>query len=178
MPNPSTQAPIDPNRLQTLRQELYEVENRYAELGERGLFHLLEQAHVLDHQLPDLGDVEHAMRHPPPVGRARLRGEFVQRCAQRHGTFWCDWSGLWDGQNKRMADLTDPFCAEHLDWEYGELVRMLVAKLARKRPSPLSRGDLRIWAAAAIFTVGRTAHGSRALHLRAPARRRGPSCTR
>ncbi len=38
--------------------------------------------------------------------------------------------------------------------EYGELVRKLVAKLARMRPSPLVRGDLRIWAGAAIYTVG------------------------
>jgi hypothetical protein len=41
-----------------------------------------------------------------------------------------------------------------LDAEYGELLRKLVAKLARKRPSPLVRGDLRIWAGAAIYTVG------------------------
>ena len=33
-------------------------------------------------------------------------------------------------------------------------MRALVAKLARKRPSPLLRGDLRIWAAATIYTVG------------------------
>ena len=50
--------------------------------------------------------------------------------------------------------LTDPFCAEYLDAEYGELCRMLVAKLARKRPSPLERGDLRIWAGAVIYTIG------------------------
>ena len=55
---------------------------------------------------------------------------------------------------EQIFKLTDPFCAEHLDAEYGELVRKLVAKLARKRPSPLSRGDLRIWAAAAVYTVG------------------------
>jgi len=54
----------------------------------------------------------------------------------------------------QIFTLTDPFCAEHLDTEYGELVRKLVAKLARKRPSPLARGDLRIWAAAAIYAVG------------------------
>lgn len=50
--------------------------------------------------------------------------------------------------------LTDSFCAEHLDAEYGELCRKLVAKLARKRPSPLERGDLRIWAGAVIYTIG------------------------
>lgn len=55
---------------------------------------------------------------------------------------------------EQIFELTDPFCAEHLDAEYGELVRKLIAKLARRRPSPLARGDLRIWAAAAIYTVG------------------------
>jgi hypothetical protein len=55
---------------------------------------------------------------------------------------------------EEIFKLTDPFCAEHLDAEYGQLIRKLVAKLARKRPSPLARGDLRIWAAAAIYAVG------------------------
>ena len=54
----------------------------------------------------------------------------------------------------QIFTLTDPFCAEHLDAEYAELVRKLVAKLARRRPSPLARGDLRIWAGAAIYAVG------------------------
>jgi len=31
---------------------------------------------------------------------------------------------------------------------------VLVARLARKRPSPLVRGDTRIWAAGAIYTIG------------------------
>jgi hypothetical protein len=55
---------------------------------------------------------------------------------------------------QEIFKLTDPFCAEHLDAEYGELCRKLVAKLARKRPSPLERGDLRIWAGAVIYTIG------------------------
>lgn len=55
---------------------------------------------------------------------------------------------------EEVFKLTDPFCAEHLDAEYGQLCRKLVAKLARKRPSPLARGDLRIWAGAVIYTVG------------------------
>ena len=55
---------------------------------------------------------------------------------------------------EQICKLTGSFCADHLDAEYGELVRKLVAKLARKRPSPLVRGDLRIWAGAAIYTVG------------------------
>jgi len=50
--------------------------------------------------------------------------------------------------------LTDRFCAERLDAEYAELTRKLVAKLARKRPSPLERGEARIWAAGALYAVG------------------------
>lgn len=50
--------------------------------------------------------------------------------------------------------VSDQVCATHLDQEYGELCRVLVARLARKRPSPLVRGDVRIWAAGAICAVG------------------------
>ncbi len=55
---------------------------------------------------------------------------------------------------EQLFKFTDPFCGEHLDAEYAELIRKLIAKLSRKRPSPLVRGDLRIWAAAAIYAVG------------------------
>ena len=55
---------------------------------------------------------------------------------------------------EEIFKVTDSFCAEHLDAEYRQLCRKLIAKLARKRPSPLARGDLRIWAATAIYVVG------------------------
>ena len=41
---------------------------------------------------------------------------------------------------EQLFTFTDPFCGEHLDAEYAELIRKLIAKLARKRPSPLVRG--------------------------------------
>jgi hypothetical protein len=55
---------------------------------------------------------------------------------------------------QRILDVTDVACREFLDEEYGVLVRRLVARLARKRPSPIVRGDVRIWAAGAIYAVG------------------------
>jgi AcrR family transcriptional regulator len=57
----------------------------------------------------------------------------------------------------RVAEIlaiTDELCAAYLDREYGELGRELVARLARKRPSPLARGDVRIWAAGALYALG------------------------
>jgi hypothetical protein len=50
---------------------------------------------------------------------------------------------------------TDQFCVERLDEEYAELCRRLIAKLARKRPSPLLRGAPRVWAAGVLYAVGR-----------------------
>jgi hypothetical protein len=56
---------------------------------------------------------------------------------------------------EQVLELTDSRCRDHLDEEYADLSLYLVAKLAHKRPSPLARGDVTLWAAGAIYTVGR-----------------------
>ena len=55
---------------------------------------------------------------------------------------------------RQIIDVTDAACRECLDGEYARLARELVARLARKRPSPLVRGDVRIWAAGVIYALG------------------------
>jgi len=54
----------------------------------------------------------------------------------------------------RVVAATDAACLEHLDEEYADLCRCLVGKLARKRPSPLARGDVGIWAAGVVYAIG------------------------
>jgi Domain of unknown function (DUF6398) len=56
---------------------------------------------------------------------------------------------------EEVAGIAADFCHEHLDGEYAQLSVALTAKLARKRPSPLLRGDRRIWASAVIYALGR-----------------------
>ena len=53
-----------------------------------------------------------------------------------------------------IVAITDGLCAACLDREYAGLARELVARLARRRPSPLARGDVRIWAAGALYALG------------------------
>lgn len=53
-----------------------------------------------------------------------------------------------------IVGLTDRFCQIHLSYEYQMLCRKLAAALARKRPSPLTRGKLQTWACGIIRTVG------------------------
>lgn len=54
----------------------------------------------------------------------------------------------------QILAVTDAVCEQHLGSEYAELCRRVVGRLARKRPSPLVRGDLRIWAAGVVYAVG------------------------
>lgn len=53
-----------------------------------------------------------------------------------------------------IVALTDAFCREHLNAEYGVLCRNLAGILARKRPSPLTRGKPASWASGIVRVVG------------------------
>jgi hypothetical protein len=66
-----------------------------------------------------------------------------------------------------IVAITDEFCLGHLDAAFAGLCRDATAKLARKRPSPLARGDLRIWSAGIVYAMGRVnflGDGSHPLH--------------
>lgn len=48
----------------------------------------------------------------------------------------------------------DPFCAEHLNSDYRDLIHEAVAALARKRPSPLLTGREPSWCAGVVHAIG------------------------
>lgn len=53
-----------------------------------------------------------------------------------------------------IVQLSDAFCREHLNDGYAAMCRKLAAALARKRPSPLSRGKPEIWACGVVYAIG------------------------
>lgn len=53
-----------------------------------------------------------------------------------------------------VVALTDAVCREALNEEWAGACRQLAAGLARKRPSPLLRGQTQVWAAAILHAVG------------------------
>jgi hypothetical protein len=59
-----------------------------------------------------------------------------------------------EGLYATLTDMTDRFCADHLDSEYAELARYAIAALCRKRPSPLVGGKLQTWACAVLYALG------------------------
>jgi hypothetical protein len=54
----------------------------------------------------------------------------------------------------RIVALIDAFCEEHLDEEYAAVCRELAGVLARKRPSPLTRGMPESWACGIVRVIG------------------------
>jgi hypothetical protein len=100
-----------------LRKQLFEIETRFPELSDEGIFAALDRAGVLRHRVPDLGDVDRAVHEPPERGRARVRGREVRRLAgePRNG-YLCDWDRIADIRGKRMLDLSDPY-AERAEWK-------------------------------------------------------------
>ncbi len=53
-----------------------------------------------------------------------------------------------------IVAITDAFAAEHLNDEYRQLIRYLVAALCRKRPSPLATGQASTWACGVTHAIG------------------------
>lgn len=53
-----------------------------------------------------------------------------------------------------IAQAADAFCDQRLNDEYKQLVRLALAALSRKRPSPLLKGKDNAWAAGAVHALG------------------------
>jgi hypothetical protein len=55
---------------------------------------------------------------------------------------------------EEIVGITDSVCLSVLDEEYANLARRAVAKLARKRPSPLQASRHATWAAGVVYALG------------------------
>lgn len=99
-----------------VRQELFEIDTRFGQLGDNGIFAALDAAGVLAHHVDGVDDIEHAVSNPPSIGRARVRGEVVRQLSGSNDPYECDWQGVWDRQNGRVIDLSDPFACVS-DWK-------------------------------------------------------------
>jgi hypothetical protein len=53
----------------------------------------------------------------------------------------------------QIIAITDGLCSALLNYEYTQMCRKMAATLCRKRPSPLLRGKIEIWAVAIVHTV-------------------------
>lgn len=97
----------------TARNEFCQIDTRFSQLGPRGIFGEMDRRRVLDHHLHGVHSIEQAMRDPPSVGRAKLRGEAVRSLFGQAPSL-CDWCNV-IGSDGRYLDLGDPF-TDHQPW--------------------------------------------------------------
>ncbi len=57
-------------------------------------------------------------------------------------------------KKEELAALVSAFCKEKLNDEYEQLCLKLIDHLEEEADSPFRRGNLNIWAAAVVYTIG------------------------
>ena len=87
-----------------------EVDIRFGQLGAAGIFEQLDRSGVLVHRTARNGGPRDP-RHHPPEGRARVRGEWIERLWRQGaaGQYRGDWATLWNEVTGKVLDLSDPF---------------------------------------------------------------------
>jgi proteasome accessory factor A len=91
------------------RTEMLELDTRFAQLGERGVFDALDGSGVLTHRVSSAEEVESAISGPPARTRAGLRGRTITRLAASKSKGMAGWDAVWDLENRCSLDLSDPF---------------------------------------------------------------------
>jgi hypothetical protein len=103
-------------RILLTRNEFFEIDTRFGQLGPGGIFSMLDANGVLNHRVGGIDNIEHAIRNPPVKGRARIRGAVVRRLAgDLEGKWSCGWDRIVSKRHGRLLDLSDPF-TEKEDW--------------------------------------------------------------
>jgi len=111
-----------------VRSELLEIDTRFAQLGEGGIFSAMDRAGVLDHAMAGVDNIEHAVENPPVGGRAAVRGAYIRKLAEPKGRYRCNWRHIVDTRRHRYIDLQDPFTAK-ADWRRLPPDRVLSGEL-------------------------------------------------
>ena len=94
------------------RQRLFEIDMRFGQLGDHGIFDTLDRAGVLDHRVAGADAIETALDAPPHGTRATVRGDVVRRLTESRTRYCADWMRVVDMDHRRELDLSDPFEAE------------------------------------------------------------------
>lgn len=127
------------------RRRMLEMDMRFGQLGEAGVFDSLDRAGVLEHRMAAENEIERAMAEPPGNGRARIRGSVIRQLNGAANAY-CDWERIFDSAQSRVLHLSDPFVQEER-WEavHADSVDYIDFRLPdagwRARRHPLARRE-------------------------------------
>ena len=120
-----------------LRNELCEIDYRLGELSESGLFHSLQAAGAVDHNMFSSQEIEQAIYEPPQkVNRASIRGSIVTEHAESPRRYRAKWSQIRDCEGQRIIDLSDERTAVAQWKEEGIALLPTPSRSNRSQPEP------------------------------------------
>lgn len=100
-----------------LRCELCEIDTRFSQLGQQGIFSSLDKSSMRSHQVVGAADIAKAKDVPPQATRAKRRGQWIARLTSTSSDYICDWTGIWNRGSDQFLDLRDPFDSEECNWQ-------------------------------------------------------------
>lgn len=103
-------------RFRELRRDLFMLDSRFNTVDADCVFAALQQAGVLNHEVPGVGDIDGATNDAPSGTRAHLRGKAIKLLHRQKGENLCGWDLVTDQIGGRQLDLRDPFALEER-WE-------------------------------------------------------------
>ena len=92
-----------------LRDELFEVDIRFGDIGADSLFASLQREGVIAGGTVGTEAVARAAAEPPPGGRAALRASWIRHLHPKGDDYACDWTGIRHRSSGVWLDLRDPF---------------------------------------------------------------------
>jgi hypothetical protein len=103
------------------RAALLEVDLRFGQLGDAGLFAILDRGGYLTHAVAGVERIAEAMGTAPADTRAGLRGDFVRRASSIDRTpLVCSWNAVWNRCTGKVLDMSSPFASRET-WRHMTL---------------------------------------------------------
>ena len=99
-----------------IRDALFEFDVRFGDISEDGLFASITRDTNSANELVSERTVDDALHTPPQGTRARLRGEWIERLSKDSSNMQCDWSSIYDNQEKSSLLFDDPFLSGDVGW--------------------------------------------------------------
>lgn len=141
------------DRFLDVRAEMLELDSRWGQLGDGGLFAQLERSGVVDHRVPGVDRFEEATLEPPNGGRAGVRGRRIRAFAATGTSATASWDHIIDYDLRRTLDLSDPL-VETESWKAPAAARPAVGQ----REETAVEGSF--WDSISRHLTGRRRHAS------------------
>ena len=100
------------------------------------------------------GIIENMSLPPEPVVPAQKKPKAPKPAPAPIDTKGADVPKAMSAKYMEVAEIIEAFCDEKMNAEYKELCLKALAKLCRKRPSPLASGKARTWACGIVYAIG------------------------